>query len=234
MTQDSRTEITKGGKDRVNQCSELMAAAFLDDPIYNWFLYTTPDHKYQAHLLAMIHAVVKVTTIAHGYITEAGGWGSSAAFCPPGYSPDGVVTILQARLIPTVIKLGFSPCKRILVELSSAVERTKAKCLTREEKKKGFWYVAIMGTSPQRRRQGLAGKLIQDMQSRAEGDGCPIWLESTTPESKRLYSKHGFKAVEGINLGKGNVDVNGRAKAGGEGITIWGMLWRPRRPEQII
>lgn len=115
------------------------------------------------------------------------------------------------------------------MEYTGATEKVKNIALTKQERQRGFWYLVIMATSSDRRRQGLAGRLMRDIQMRAQADNHPIWLEATTWESKALYLKHGFQTIEEINMGKGVVDSNGRAKTGGEGITIWGMLWRPEK-----
>lgn len=100
--------------------------------------------------------------------------------------------------------------------------------MTKEEKT-GYWYVAIMGTLSDRRRQGLAGELLHEMQDRARGDGRPLWLEATTPHSRDLYTQHGFVLVEEIVIGQGSVGPDGKAKKGAAGFPIWGMVWRPEK-----
>jgi hypothetical protein len=100
--------------------------------------------------------------------------------------------------------------------------------MTKEEQS-GFWYVAIMGTLSDRRREGLAGELLHGMQDKSRGDGRPIWLEATTPQSRDLYSKHGFVLVEEIVIGKGSVGPDGKVNKGAGGFRIWGMVWRPEK-----
>lgn len=87
----------------------------------------------------------------------------------------------------------------------------------------------ILGTALDRRRQGLAGRLTLAVQARARAEGRPVWLEATTVTSRKLYAKYGFEVVEDIVLGKGEVDSTGQTKEKGEGITIWGMIWRPNK-----
>lgn len=97
---------------------------------------------------------------------------------------------------------------------------------TKEEMHK-HWYVFIMGTSVDSRRQGLASALLVDMQDRARLDGRPLWLEATTEHSLALYLKYGFQNHGEIILGNGKVGRDGVSKATGEGIVIWSMSWRP-------
>lgn len=77
------------------------------------------------------------------------------------------------------------------------------------------------------RRKGIAGAIIEYVQDRARQDGAPFWLETGSPESRQLYKKHGFKDAGEIILGQGVVGRDGLPKDGGEGIKIWGMIWRP-------
>lgn len=116
--------------------------------------------------------------------------------------------------------------QRALFEYAPATERMMKQVFAKEEMKK-HWYVFIMGTSVDRRRQGLASALIVGMQDRARVDGRPLWLEATTESSLALYLKHGFQNHGEIILGKEKVGRDGLPKKNGEGIVIWSMSWRP-------
>jgi ribosomal protein S18 acetylase RimI-like enzyme len=96
--------------------------------------------------------------------------------------------------------------------------------------RKGYWYVPIVGTALDRRRQGLASRLTRAVQARAQAGGKPVWLETTTVNSRNFYAKHGFKVVEETLVGSGEVDSMGRRKQNG-GVTIWGMVWRPSKDD---
>jgi len=55
----------------------------------------------------------------------------------------------------------------------------------------------------------------------------PLWLESSSEGSRKLYKRHGFEDVDEMTLGIGVVGPDGRAKKNGEGVKTWGMIWRP-------
>lgn len=117
-----------------------------------------------------------------------------------------------------------------MFEYATATESMMKDVFTKEEQRnKRYWYVFIMGTAVNRRRQGLANALLVHMQDRCRGeaDGRPIWLEATTELSRELYLKHGFRIVGEIVLGKGKVGSDGLPQNQGEGLKIWSMLWRP-------
>lgn len=107
------------------------------------------------------------------------------------------------------------------------VERVKAKHLTTKEKRR-VWYCFIIATVSNRRRQGLASVVLQEMQSLAIADGnrC-LWLEASSPEAKKTYEKQGFISVDELVFGAGMFDTTGRMKEGGEGVRCWPMVWRP-------
>lgn len=111
-----------------------------------------------------------------------------------------------------------------------AAEKMKAKVLTAEERKR-VWYCFIIATANDRRRQGLASKLLQEMQRRAAADGnrC-LWLEASSLGSRKTYEKQGFVSVGELKFGKGEVDSNGDLDKNGEGVTSWAMVWRPLKP----
>lgn len=74
---------------------------------------------------------------------------------------------------------------------------------------------------------GLASALVKHYQAIATGDGLPIWLESSTEHSRNLYTRLGFETVHEMVMGKGRAAADGTACEGGEGVKIWGMIWRP-------
>jgi hypothetical protein len=74
--------------------------------------------------------------------------------------------------------------------------------------------------------------LVRHHQSVARAANAPIWLEATTLKSCKIYAKLGFEIVEEIVLGKGISAADGTTSKGGEGVKIWGMLWRPEGQKQ--
>jgi GNAT superfamily N-acetyltransferase len=96
------------------------------------------------------------------------------------------------------------------------------------KKSEKFYYVILMGTKADCRKQGLGSALIRHMQAIAGKEDCPIWLEATTEYSRDVYADLGFTMVEEILLGKGKVGSDGLAKKDGEGVKVWGMIWTPR------
>lgn len=114
----------------------------------------------------------------------------------------------------------------MVFDYTGTAEELKNKALSKEESK-AYWYVLLMGTAAERRNQGLASKVLAYMQEKARSEGRPLWLEASNQDSRRLFAKNGFKDAGEIVLGKGIVDSDGIPKEDGEGVTAWGMVWRP-------
>lgn len=114
--------------------------------------------------------------------------------------------------------------QRMLLEFEPKTDAAKAKVLQKGEK---YHYVFFIGTREDSQGQGLASELIRHHQKVVRESGMPIWLEATTPRSRDIYSRLGFQVVDEIVLGKGKAGADGKACKGGEGVPVWGMIWRP-------
>ena len=90
-----------------------------------------------------------------------------------------------------------------------------------------YWYLFFLGTLESARGKGLGSALVKHCQELAAKDRLPLWLEASSESSMKLYSKLGFETIEKIILGKGKAGADGFKKDGGEGVPVWGMIWRP-------
>lgn len=114
----------------------------------------------------------------------------------------------------------------MIFDYPTAAETLKNSVFSKEEND-AYWYVLLMGTLAERRHQGLAGKILLYMQDKARRGNRPLYLEASNQASRQLFLKHGFQEVGEIVVGKGVVGSDGIPKEGGEGVPLWGMIWRP-------
>ncbi|KAI3319288.1 hypothetical protein HD806DRAFT_539323 [Xylariaceae sp. AK1471] len=219
-------QITHGSKELIPYTVPVLTRAFRDDPIFAYFMGALTEEERRDYLPLFLTTLLKAGTLNKGIILEVSSWGCCAIMLPPGRKVDNPFTIIQAGFPGALLQLKATGIKRILLDHGAAVKRAKEKAFTRKELSE-YWYLFIIGTDPDRQRQGLGGMLIQYMQARARSAGQPLWLEASNPNAKLLYLKNGFEEVEEIVLGKGEVGADGLAKKGGEGVKTWGMVWRP-------
>ncbi|KAI0547012.1 hypothetical protein F4679DRAFT_377501 [Xylaria curta] len=225
-------KITQGGKEFIPYAVPVLTGAFRNDPIFNYFMGALSDEERKDYLPLFLAACLKASILNKGFILEVSSWGCCAAMLPPGKRVDDPRTIFQAGLVSITLKLGSTGLKRILVEHSTAVKRAKKKAFTTKELSE-YWYLFIIGTDPNRQRQGLGGILLEHMKAHAQSVGRPLWLEASNANARGLYAKHGFKEIEEFTLGRGVVGPDGLAQDGGEGVKSWGMVWRPAPNKQL-
>jgi ribosomal protein S18 acetylase RimI-like enzyme len=116
-----------------------------------------------------------------------------------------------------------------LFEFTSRTDAAKKRALKSSKK---YYYLYFIGTRTDRRKMGLCSTLVGELQDIARKDGCPLWLEATTAYSRDIYERLGFEIIEEIVLGQGQVGEDGLRKKGGEGVRVWGMIWRPEDEEK--
>ncbi|KAI0466237.1 hypothetical protein F4859DRAFT_330285 [Xylaria cf. heliscus] len=219
-------KITQGGKELIPYAVPVLTGAFRNDPVFNYFMGALSEEERKDYLPLFLTGLLKASTLNKGIILEVSSWGCCAVLLPPGKKVDSPRTIFQAGLVPITLRLGPMGIKRILVEHSTAVKHAKKKAFTPKELSE-YWYLFIIGTDPNRQRQGLGGILLEHMKAHAQSHGRPLWLEASNANARGLYAKHGFKEVEEFTLGLGLAGPDGLAQKGGEGVKSWGMVWRP-------
>jgi Acetyltransferase (GNAT) family len=114
----------------------------------------------------------------------------------------------------------------MLSEYQPLADALKAKALAGQKK---YYYVFFVGTRPSERKNGLCSAIMRKYQEIASRDQLPIFLEATTEASMKLYLKLGWEVIDEILLGKGKAGSDGVQCKNGEGLKIWGMVWRPEK-----
>lgn len=91
-----------------------------------------------------------------------------------------------------------------------------------------YYYVFIIGAKPEERGKGLGSALMEEVKRVCKEDGnASCWLEATSPASRALYARLGWKLTEEVTIGQGKAGADGLPKEGGEGVKYWAMLYRP-------
>jgi GNAT superfamily N-acetyltransferase len=63
------------------------------------------------------------------------------------------------------------------------------------------WYLPLTGVDPVAQGRGLGSALLRHALKTCDSEGLPAYLEATSPRSRNLYLRHGFKDVETIQAG---------------------------------
>jgi GNAT superfamily N-acetyltransferase len=232
--------ITGGGKERLPAAVALHGEVFKTDPVIQFLLHTIPSPERENYIPIFIGTLLKAAALSGGSIWDEA-WTTSnrpseetppacsAVWLGPGCKVDNWKNYYAAGFFPMAWNVGFSGLRRMLGGFQSSSDKAKKEGLRNPDgsKIKRFYYLFFISTAPEERGKGLSSELIRRFQDKATQEGLPIWLESTTARSHRLYQKLGFKDMRNWILGKGEVDENGFSKKGGAGVPVWAMLWQP-------
>ena len=232
--------ITGQGPDRWAAASALHGKNFKTDPVIQYLLHTLPNYEREGYIPKFIGTLLKSPALSGGSIWDEA-WTSpkpenpdappacSAVWLAPGTKVDDWKIYLPAGFLSMAVKVGFGGLKRMIFSFQAASDNAKKEGLRNADgsKIKNYYYLFFISTDVAERGKGLSSELIRRFQVKAEAEGLPIWLESTTANSHSLYLKLGFEDVRTWLLGEGEVNDKGQTIKGGEGVRIWAMLWQP-------
>jgi len=179
----------------VPQIVRTLTRAFHDDPVMSFIF--PEDGKRPAILEAFFDVSARQIYLEKGetYICNDGR--AAALWAPPGKWKVSTLDIVRngprlARVMGRRLALGL--------RAMNMVER-------KHPREPGHYYLAILGTDPERQNRGLGSALLTDMLSRADAEGVPAYLESSSENNRRLYMRHGFRVVEEIPIPAGGPPV---------------------------
>lgn len=179
----------------------VLARAFDDDPIPN-FLFRG-DRRRRRGLRRFFSIQLRHMYLPDGEVWTTEDLAGAALWAPPFKERPGWVDLF--RLLPVAIDLLASGREAgSALELLRMVDRARPREL--------HWYLATLGTDPDRQGQGIGTTLLRTTLERVDSEGVPAYLESSKERNVPFYARHGFK-------------VTGEIKAPNNGPTLWTM-WR--------
>lgn len=219
------------GTSYIPQTASLYKTAFRTDPGITYCLGALPAPARQAYLEEYFTRITTAAALNAAEFSEAESFSSVAIAIPPGKAVDNPRTLIAAGIFQVLWKLGFVGCWRMLREFEPATKRVRKRILA-EAGVEEFYYLFFVATREDARGKGLSSALIGKLQERAGAEGLPVWLEATTEHSAGVYAKLGFERCGTVVLGKGKVGADGLGKVGGEGVSIYCMIWWPEKREK--
>jgi GNAT superfamily N-acetyltransferase len=165
---------------------ESLARAFYDDPVFKW-LFPDDDRRLgqsRRYFAGRAHSLLRQdeTYTADGGI-------ASAMWARPNEWHDPPLDVV--RQFVTLIPALGRRIPRSLQGLRAIEER---------HPKKPHWYLAVLGTHPDRQGQGIGSALLQPVLDDCDRLEIPAYLETGTERNVAFYTRHGFKVTEEIQL----------------------------------
>ncbi|HEX9765590.1 MAG TPA: GNAT family N-acetyltransferase, partial [Nitriliruptorales bacterium] len=132
---------------------------------------------------------------------------AAAYWDPPGHWKTSLGDLV--RLAPIMVRAVRSRVPKALRGLSR-MEAAHAR-------QPDHYYLAVLGTRPDRQGTGLGSALLAPVLGRCDDEGIGAYLESSKPENIPFYRRHGFEVVGEV--------------AFPSGPTVWPMWRDPHAPE---
>lgn len=158
--------------------------AFSADPVARW---CWPDpHHYLTHMPPFVRALAG-RAFPHGGAHCTDDHAGAALWLPPSVHPDDAALsdTIERTLIPAV-----------RADLGAAMGRLAA-CHPGGP----HWYLPMIGVDPVHQGRGIGAALLAHALRVCDRDRLPAYLESTNPRNVTLYERHGFFALDRIQVG---------------------------------
>jgi GNAT superfamily N-acetyltransferase len=168
--------------------ARTLAAAFLDDPVTEFFL---PDPATRAAKLYRGVRSIWLDGIGlrHDETYTVDGVAGAAVWIPPGKAHAGAVE--QVSLLWRQLRVSARDIVR-------GVRGTAV--MDAAHPIRPHWFLPWIGTRPERQGEGVGSALISVMTDRCDATRTPAYLQATSARSVSLYERHGFRLTGEIRF----------------------------------
>jgi ribosomal protein S18 acetylase RimI-like enzyme len=181
--------IRKATADDIPAMKHALARAFHDDPVVKWvFQDERTRPKYAGRYFAGRARIL----LPQSEIYTVDGAQAAAMWARPGEWHDPPLQSIKELAI-------------LLPAVGRRTPRTLRGLLQIESKhpKPPHWYLAVLGTDPDRQGEGIATALLAPVLEGCDRDEIPAYLETGTERNVAFYTRHGFKVTEELRLPAG-------------------------------
>ena len=215
-TDASAPELRAAGPGDLDAVVDLLTGVFLDDPLMSAIAAAAPEpraalgHLHRVELAAHYLAAdptARADSRVDLAVDAAGGAPLGVALWDAPSSADVVGPLGPGNEPPPGLDLDL---------LGGAWELCLADAAQCEAHRPAepHWYLYMVAVAPAARGRGIGGRLLGHGLKRVDAEGLPAHLESTTPGSRRLYERFGFRQV---------------AELAGSGLPVYWAMTRPAR-----
>lgn len=182
----------------------VLAAAFADDPVWNYM--TSPRADWPTRAAAWFEAEARAQLRGHGEVLVDCGRGYAAVGSPVAggtpvrgvaiWSPPGRWKGSPAEAVAVAVPSARLFRSRIVRALRLLTQMERA-----HPKDPPHWYLAVLGTDPVFQGAGVGGALMRAITDRCDDEGLGAYLESSKEDNVPYYARHGFEVTELIDSG---------------------------------
>ena len=187
--------------------ADALAWSFHDDPVMAWLLGDDEDRTVRR--LRRFFRMEGARHLQHPFVSTTDDHAGAAYWDPPDRWKTPFRHML--RLAPF---MTFALGHRIprAVRGLGIIEGAHAR-------HPAHYYLAVLGTRPERQGQGIGSALIRPVLDHCDEHGIGAYLESSKEQNIPFYRRHGFEVVEELHLPSGP--------------SIWPMWRDPQVPVRV-
>jgi GNAT superfamily N-acetyltransferase len=193
-------QVRLAGREDFPAMARVLARAFHEDPLTAW-LYPR-EHSRDRHVERSFRVSLARLERQHQLYTTADHAGGALWALPGQWREDLRQTVSSLTLLPPLLPRLLRTMRAMTrIEVAHPVEP--------------HYYLSVLGTAPERRREGLGSALIRPVLDLCDAEQVPAYLETATEVNVDFYARHGFGVQRRLDLPGG-------------APSLW-LLWRDPR-----
>ncbi|GAB3852770.1 GNAT family N-acetyltransferase [Nocardioides maradonensis] len=159
----------------------ILTEAFHHDPVLTWLI---PYEHRRKPALETFFALETQHVLQH----------SDSLLAARRGTPRGVLLVLPPHHWKTSFLEQLRSARALLSIFGARIGRANAlqSRLNRLHPREPHYYIPLIGVATSAQGTGVGSLLLEELIARADAEGLPIYLEATSPDSARLYRRHGF------------------------------------------
>jgi ribosomal protein S18 acetylase RimI-like enzyme len=202
---DTQIRIRKAGYADVNDIKKLLARAFDNDPLQNW--YVVQDEKRTSRLEKFVGTYLEHYAMKYNHAFATEELTGAAIWFPPEPANCWKSSILKElslmhKFIPV---MGI----RKLPAIMAGIE-----LLQKHHLKKAHFYLPYIGVDPVSQGKGIGSQLLLQGLGMCNQKRVPAYLETSVEKNLSYYEKHDFSVMAEVQLNKGP--------------KVWTMIYEPK------
>ncbi len=191
----------KATLDEAGTLADVLALALFDDPPTLWAF---PDAKRRREILPAFLRVFVDASLRQGEAYTVDDLSAASLWFPPGWEMNEP----EAAAFEDAVRAAAD-------EYAESGPLTIVGLMERVHPTTPHFYLAFVGTRPDRQGKGIGSLLMNAVLDRCDEERTPAYLEASAERNRRLYERLGFEVQSSIALP--------------DGPSLWGM-WREPRP----
>ena len=180
------------------QAADTLYRAFQDDPMFMWFC--DGPSKYEQVALALIETWVRYCVL-YGFAYRTENFEAVALRKKLGDTKLSFWRMYRSGILKTRKILGPAGLKRMIL-----LNKLLRKAATTNMHDQPYLYCWLLGTLPNKQRQGYGGALMKETFTLATRDNLPCYLEASV-RAVKTHEHNGYRELSRVKLPESDIEL---------------------------